>query len=212
MGAVWLTLDLAGTGVFAISGAAIGVRYRLDVFGVCVLAFVAGNAGGMLRDVMLGATPPAALSGWHHITVSLFAALLTFRWHPRLDRLRMPILLFDAAGLGLFAVSGTEKALAFGLNPIVAAILGMLTGIGGGILRDLLVNEVPTVLRGELYAMAALAGAAVVVAGHLFQLTPAAPAMIAGAALCFGVRLMSIRRGWSLPTAERNEGQLRGQR
>ena len=148
LGAVWLTLDVVGTGVFAISGAAVAVRRRLDVFGVCVLAFVAGNAGGMLRDVLLGATPPTALSGWHHITVSLLAALLTFRWHPRLERLRMPILLFDAAGLGLFAVSGTQKALAFGLNPFVAAIFGMLTGIGGGMLRDLLVNEIPTVLRG----------------------------------------------------------------
>src|SRR5690606_26922315 len=115
-----LTLDLVGTGVFAISGAAVGVKYRLDVFGVCVLAFVAGNAGGMLRDVLLGTTPPAALNGWHHIIASLLAALLTFLWHPRIERLRMPILLFDAAGLGLFAVSGTEKALAFGLDPFVA--------------------------------------------------------------------------------------------
>lgn len=123
MGTVWITLDLAGTAVFAVSGAAIGVKYRLDVFGVCVLGFVAGNAGGMLRDVMLGAVPPAALTGWHHVTVSLVAAVLTFWWHPRLERLRAPILLFDAAGLGLFAVSGTEKALTFGLDPIVAAIL-----------------------------------------------------------------------------------------
>jgi uncharacterized membrane protein YeiH len=170
-----------------------------------VLAFVAGNAGGMLRDVLLGATPPAALGGWHHLTVSLLAALLTFGWHPRVERLRTPILLFDAAGLGLFAVSGTEKALTYGLDPLVAAVLGMLSGIGGGVLRDLLVNEVPTVLRGELYAMAALAGAAVVVAGHWLQLPPAAPTMISGAMLCFGIRLVSIRRGWSLPTAERTD-------
>ena len=127
MGTAWLVLDFAGTAVFAVSGAAIGVKYRLDVFGVCVLAFVAGNAGGMLRDVMLGATPPAALSNWHHVAVSLLAATLTLLWHPRIERLRMPILLFDAAGLGLFAVSGTEKALAHGLDPLVAAILGMLT-------------------------------------------------------------------------------------
>jgi uncharacterized membrane protein YeiH len=212
MGAVWHTLDLAGTAVFAISGAAIGVKYRLDVFGVCVLGFVAGNAGGMIRDVMLGATPPAALSGWQHVTVSLLAAVLTFLWHPRLERLRTPILLFDAAGLGLFAVSGTEKALAFGLNPLVAAILGMLTGIGGGVVRDLLVNEIPTVLHGELYAVAALAGAAVVVAGHLLQVPPAVPTMIGGAVLCFGIRLLSIRRGWSLPTADRIERHLPKQR
>jgi uncharacterized membrane protein YeiH len=200
MSSTVVALDLAGTAVFAISGAATGVRHRLDVFGVCVLAFVAANAGGMLRDVLLGATPPAALGGGQHVAVSLLAALLTFWWHPRLERLRTPILLFDAAGLGLFAVSGTQKALAFGLDPLVAAILGMLTGIGGGMLRDVLVNEIPTVLRAELYAMAALAGAAVVIAGHVLHLSPMAAA-IGGAALCFVLRLVSIRRGWSLPTA-----------
>ena len=205
MGPLWVTLDLAGTAVFAISGAATGVKYRLDVFGICVLAFVAANAGGILRDVMLGATPPAALVGWHHVAVSLLAALLTFGWHPRLERLRTPILLFDAAGLGLFAVAGTQKALAFGLDPMVAAILGMSSGIGGGVLRDLLVNEIPTVLHGELYAVAALAGATVVAAGHLLHLPQAVPTMICGAALCFGIRLVTIRRGWSLPTADRVE-------
>jgi uncharacterized membrane protein YeiH len=184
------------------SGAAIGVKYRLDVFGICVLAFVAGNAGGILRDLLIGAVPPAALTGWQHVTVSLLAGVVIFLWHPRLERLRTPILLFDAAGLALFAVSGTQKALAFGLTPFVAALLGMLTGIGGGMLRDVLVSEVPTVLREDLYAVAALAGAAVVVAGHLPHLPPAATT-IAGAGLCFGIRLVAIRRGWSLPTANR---------
>jgi uncharacterized membrane protein YeiH len=204
VGTLTLALDLAGTAVFAISGAAVGVKHRLDAFGICVLAFVAGNAGGVLRDMLLGALPPAALGGWHHVGVSLLAAVVTFWWHPRLEQLSTPILLFDAAGLGLFAVSGTGKALAFGLDPLVAAILGMLSGIGGGMLRDLLVKEVPTVLRADLYAVAALAGAAVVVAGHLLQLPPTAPA-IGGAVLCFGIRLVSIRRGWSLPTADRVE-------
>ena len=202
MGGVWQALDLAGTAVFAVSGAAVGVKYRLDIFGVCVLAFIAGNAGGMLRDVMLGATPPAALSGWQHLTVSLGAAIVTFWWHPRVDRLRTAILLFDAAGLGLFAVAGTQKALTSGLDPLVSAILGMLTGIGGGVLRDVLVNEIPTVLRGELYAVAALSGAVVVVAGHVFGVSSTVPTMIAGAALCFAIRLLSIRRGWSLPRAD----------
>jgi uncharacterized membrane protein YeiH len=156
----------------------------------------------MLRDVLIGAVPPAALTGWQHVTVSLLAGVLTFFWHPRLGRLRTPILLFDAAGLALFAVSGTQKALAFGLNPFIAALLGMLTGIGGGMLRDVLVSEIPTVLREDLYAIAALAGAAVVVAGHLLHLPPSATT-IPGAALCFGIRLVAIRRGWSLPTANR---------
>lgn len=197
-----LTLDLAGTAVFAISGAAVGVKHRLDVFGVCVLAFVAGNAGGMTRDVLIGAVPLVALDGWQYVTVSLLAGVITFVWHPRLERLQTPILIFDAAGLGLFSVSGTQKALAFGVNPMIAALLGMLTGIGGGILRDVLVREIPTVLRKDLYALAALAGAGVVVAGQLLHLPPAATT-ISGAALCFAIRLVAIRRGWGLPTPDR---------
>ena len=196
-----LTLDLAGTAVFAISGAAVGVKHRLDVFGVCVLAFVAGNAGGMLRDILIGAVPPVALVGWQYVTISLLAGVITFIWHPRLERLHTPILIFDAVGLGLFSVSGTQKALAFGANPLVAALLGMLTGIGGGMLRDILVGEIPTVLRKDLYALAALAGAGVVVAGPFLHLPPTA-ATTGGATLCFAVRLVAIRRGWALPTAD----------
>src|SRR6185503_16797170 len=199
-----LTLDLAGTAVFAFSGAAVGVKHRLDVFGVCVLAFVAGNAGGMLRDILIGAVPPVAFVGWRYVTISLLAGVVTFIWHPRLERLHTPILIFDAAGLGLFSVSGTQKALAFGANPLVGALLGMLTGIGGGMLRDVLVGEVPTVLRKDLYALAALAGAAVVVVGPLVHLPPAA-ATIGGATLCFAVRLVAIWRRWALPTPDRFE-------
>jgi uncharacterized membrane protein YeiH len=197
-----LTLDLAGTAVFAISGAAVGVKHRLDVFGVCVVAFVAGNAGGILRDILIGAVPPVAFVGSRYVTISLLAGVVTFIWHPRLERLHAPILIFDAAGLGLFSVSGTQKALAFGANPLVAALLGMLTGIGGGMLRDILVREIPTVLSKDLYALAALAGAGVVVAGPLFHLPPTA-ATIAGATLCFALRLAAIRRGWGLPTPDR---------
>jgi uncharacterized membrane protein YeiH len=202
MATLLLTLDLAGTTVFAISGAAVGVKHRLDIFGVCVLAFVAGNAGGMLRDVLIGAVPPVAISEWQHVSVSLLAGIVTFVWHPRLERLHTPVLIFDAAGLGLFSVSGTQKALAFGLNPLIAALLGMLTGIGGGIFRDVLVREIPNVLRKDLYALAALAGAGVVVVGQVLHLPPTATT-IAGAALCFAIRLAAIRRGWGLPTADR---------
>lgn len=195
-----LILDLAGTAVFAISGAAVGVKHRLDIFGVGVLAFVAGNAGGMLRDVIIGAIPPAAFAGWRYVAISLLAGGITFLWHPRLERLRVPILMFDAAGLGLFAVSGTQKALAFGLDPFVAALLGMLTGIGGGMMRDILLSEIPQVLRSDLYAVAALAGASVVVTGDLLGLSPGISALT-GAALCFALRFMAIRYGWQLPSA-----------
>jgi uncharacterized membrane protein YeiH len=194
-------LDLIGTFVFAISGAAAGVKYRLDVFGVSVLAFVAGNAGGVTRDLLIGAVPPAAISDWRYVAASLIAGVATFLWYPRITRLQQVVLLFDAAGLGVFAVAGTHKALAYGLHPIVAALLGMLTGIGGGMLRDLLVREIPVVLRAELYALAALGGAAVVVAGHVLHWPPV-PAAIGGALLCLAMRLVAIRRGWNLPIAE----------
>ncbi len=186
-----LVLDLVGTFVFALSGAMAGVRHRLDVFGVLVLSFVAANAGGVLRDLMIGAVPPAAIADWRYIFVSLLAGAVTFLAQGTVRRLRDAVLVFDAAGLGVFAVSGALKATAFGLNPLAAVLLGMLTGIGGGILRDLLVAEVPTVLRAELYAVAALAGAAVVVGGQVLGL-PSTPLAIVGAVLCFGLRLVAV--------------------
>ena len=195
-----LVLDLVGTFVFALSGATAGVKHRLDLFGVLVLSFAAGNAGGITRDLMIGAVPPAAISDWRYLAVSLLVGTLTF-WRPSaIDRVRSPVLLFDAAGLGLFAVAGTEKALAFGLNPVMAALLGMVTGIGGGMTRDVLLAEIPTVLRADLYALAALAGAAIVVIGAPLQLPPTVVA-ISGALLCFGLRFIAIRRGWHLPVA-----------
>jgi uncharacterized membrane protein YeiH len=178
-----------------------GVRHRLDVFGVLVLSFAAGNAGGITRDLLLGAVPPAAIADWRYIGVSILAGLATFLWTSTVRRWKSAVLVFDAAGLGLFAVSGALKAVAFGLNPVAAVLLGMLTGIGGGMLRDVLVAEIPTVLRAELYAVAALAGAAVVVGGELLQL-PSTPLAIAGTVLCFGLRLLAIRRGWGLPVAQ----------
>jgi uncharacterized membrane protein YeiH len=195
-----LVLDLVGTFVFALSGATAGVKHRLDLFGVLVLSFAAGNAGGISRDLLIGAVPPAAISDWRYLAVSLLAGVVTF-WRPSaIDRLRSPVLIFDAAGLGLFAVTGTQKALAFGLNPVMAALLGMLTGIGGGMTRDVLLAEIPTVLRADLYAVAALSGSALVVIGAEFRLRPAA-VTIAGAVLCFGLRFIAIRRGWHLPIA-----------
>jgi uncharacterized membrane protein YeiH len=150
--------------------------------------------------VLIGAVPPAAISAWRYLGVALLAGLVTFFWYPVLDRLRNPVLVCDGAGLALFAVSGTQKALAYGLNPVMAALLGMLTGIGGGMLRDVLVIQIPAVLRAELYAVAALTGAATVVVGHALHFSPTA-ATIVGAVLCFGPRLMAIRHGWHLPIA-----------
>lgn len=197
-----MVLDLGGTFVFAISGAVAAVKHRLDIFGIMVLAFAAGNAGGITRDVLIGATPPAAIADWKYLAVSVLAGLVGFFWYALLARLSNPVLWFDAIGLAFFAVAGAQKALVYGLNPVVAALLGMLTGVGGGMLRDVLVNEIPTVLRADLYALAALAGAAVVVAGHLLALPPV-PTAIVGGVLCFALRYMAIEHGWHLPAAHR---------
>ncbi len=198
--ALLVAFDLGGTFVFALSGATAGVRNRLDIFGVLVLSFAAGNSGGIARDVMIGAVPPAAIRDWRYIAVSILAGLITFYWSRIINRLRSPVLVFDAAGLALFAVSGASKALAYQAGPVAAILLGMLTGIGGGMVRDVLVREIPTVLRTELYAVAALVGAAAVVVGSILHL-PSSAAAITGAVLCFGLRFMAMRRGWQLPVA-----------
>ena len=195
-----LVLDLLGTFVFALSGALTGVRRQLDLFGVLVLSFAAGNAGGITRDLLIGATPPAAIADWRYLAVSMLAGIVTFYRYALIERLKNPVQLSDAVGLALFAVAGAQKALAHGLNPAMAALLGMLTGVGGGILRDVLVTQIPTVLRADLYAVAALAGAAIVVAGDLLQVPPTV-STLAGAAVCFGLRFMAIRYGWHLPRA-----------
>lgn len=198
-----LVLDLVGTFVFALSGAVAGVKERLDLFGVLVLSFAAASAGGIMRDVLIGAVPPEAISDWRYLGVSLLAGLVIFFRYPvseRLHKLSNLVLIFDGAGLAVFAVAGTQKALGYGLNPVMAALLGMLTGIGGGMLRDAILNQTPTVLRSEFYALAALAGASVVVAGHVLNFPPTAMA-IAGAVICFGIRLIAIWRGWRLPIA-----------
>src|SRR3954453_8667217 len=165
-----VVFNLCGTFVFALSGATAAVKHRLDMFGILVLSFAAGNSGGIARDVMIGALPPAAISEWRYVAVSILAGLIVFFADPLINRLNSPVLLFDAAGLGLFCVAGADKALAFHAGPVAATLLGMVTGIGGGMVRDLLVREIPSVLRTELYATAAFIGAAVVVIGRMLHL------------------------------------------
>lgn len=204
--ALLFALELVGAFAFAVSGATAGIRKQLDMFGVLVLAFVAATFGGILRDLVIGATPPAAIASSHYLVASLIAGAVTYFWYPRLKKLHSPVLVFDAVGLALFVVTGTQKALAFDISPVMAAMLGMLTGIGGGILRDLLVADVPVVLRTDFYALAALAGAVVVVTGDALHF-PAGPSALAGAALCLALRLLAIRRGWRLPAARHAESE-----
>lgn len=201
-----LVIDLVGVFVFALSGATAAVRQRLDFFGVLVLSFATASAGGILRDLLIGAVPPATIRDWRYLAAAMLAGVVTFHWHHLIERLRNPVRVFDAAGLGLFAVAGTQKALAAGLHPVMAAVLGMVTGIGGGIVRDLLLSRVPLVFRPEtdVYALAALAGSAVVVLGD-WQGWPAVPTAIAGALLCFGLRILAMWFNWRLPSAHRDD-------
>ena len=196
-----LVLDLAGTFVFAISGAMLGVQRRLDVFGVLFLSFAASSAGGITRDLLIGAVPPAAISDWRYLAVAVGAGLVTFVAYLLMTRLHTAILVFDAGGLALFAVAGAQKALAYGINPVMAALLGMLTGIGGGLVRDLLVARTPPVLEGGLYAVPALAGATLVVVGRGLN-WPIVPTAVVSAVLCCGIRLLAIRHDWNLPVAK----------
>lgn len=189
--------DLLGTFVFALSGGTAGIKSRLDLFGLMAISFAAGNAGGITRDVLIGAVPPAAISDWSYLAVSLLAGFVMFFWSPNMDKHHRLVLLFDAGGLGLFAVTGTQKALNAGLSPVMAICMGVLTGIGGGILRDVLVNQTPTVLQADIYAVAAAAAGAIVVIGYVLHYP--AVAMAVGALLCFCLRVMAITRGWRLP-------------
>lgn len=192
-------LDLGGTFVFAISGATTAARRHMDIFGVIVLAFCAGNAGGISRDLLIGAVPPVAIFNWVYLAMSVLAGLIVFFWKPMVVKLNHPVQWLDAVGLAFFAVAGTEKALVFGLNPFMAALLGMLTGIGGGMLRDVLANKVPAVLHSDLYALAALSCALIVSFGHAIGLAPVLTAFI-GMGVCFALRYMAIQHGWRLPS------------
>ncbi|UWU66151.1 trimeric intracellular cation channel family protein [Bradyrhizobium sp. NC92] len=201
-----IVLDLTGTFVFALSGALAGTKRGLDLFGVMVLSFAAGNSGGMTRDLLIGAVPPGAVGDWRYLGVSFFAGLITFYFSPVIVRLSNAVLYFDAAGLALFAVTGSSKALSFGLNPVMATVLGMVTGIGGGMARDVLLAEIPTVLRADLYAVAALVAAAIMVIGHMLQLPIAAVTTVALIS-CFLLRVIAIKRGWQLPVAKGTKRQ-----
>ncbi len=194
-----LVLDLCGVFVFALSGALAAVLRKLDIVGVMVVATVAAIGGGLLRDVVLPDVPPPVLADWRYVAVSTAAGVLVFFFHPQVGRVTRAVRVFDAAGLGFFAVSGTSKALAFGLGPVPAMILGVITGCGGGVLRDVLLREIPLVLRtGELYAVTALAGSLVVVAGDALG-TYDAPTAAIGVGVVFLLRMVALRRRWSAP-------------
>jgi len=191
-------LDLAGIAVFAASGALAGVAARLDLFGVVTVAVLTGLGGGVIRDVLIGVTPPTSLRRWPYLLAPVVVGLLVFAFHSWVTRLRRAIEWADAFGLALFATAGAGAALATGAPGITAVVVGLITAIGGGVIRDVLVGEVPQVLRREVYAVPALLGAAVVVAGHDLGLPPV-PVAIGAAGLVLAVRIVAMLRGWNAP-------------
>jgi uncharacterized membrane protein YeiH len=195
-----VVLDLVGIAVFAASGALGGVRARLDTFGVVVLGMTTALGGGIIRDVLLGVHPPATLRDWRYLLVPIVTSLVVFWFHPQVARLRRAVLLADAVGLGLFTVSGTATALASGVPMYTACLIGMTAGIGGGALRDILLREIPMVLRKEIYALAALAGGVVVVLGAWLR-WPDGPVAVVGAAITVTIRLVALWRHWNAPVA-----------
>ncbi|MGI5169385.1 trimeric intracellular cation channel family protein [Spirillospora sp. CA-253888] len=192
-------LDLLGIFVFAVSGALAAVRQRLDVVGMVVLAEITALGGGILRDLVIGAVPPAAFTSLGYVLTPLAACVLVFFWHPQVARLLPAVMFFDAAGLGLFCVTGTLKALDHGLSPLHAVLLGVITAVGGGILRDMMSGQIPGVLYDrQLYALPAMLGAVVIAAAHSLDLHGAT--VTAGAALlAFALRVAAMRYGWRTP-------------
>jgi uncharacterized membrane protein YeiH len=197
-------LDLIGLFAFGVSGALMAIRRDFDVVGIAILAVITALGGGILRDLVLGDTPPPAFAKWEYLVVPLAAAAVTFVAHRELERLTRTLLVFDAAGLGLFCVSGTVKALEYGLAPVAAATLGVTTAVGGGVLRDVIARETPALVRpdSELYAVPAAAGSlAVAIAWELGAYEPLVGAVIAVAV--FGIRVLALHRHWRGPRAWR---------
>lgn len=197
-----IALELLGLVAFAASGALAAVHARLDVFGVVVIGVTTALGGGIIRDVLLGVNPPTSLRTWPYLAVSGLTALVVFFFHPQVAKLRRPMLVADAAGLGLFSTSGTLIALHLDAPVYTACLIGMTSGIGGGAIRDLLLREIPEVLRpGIIYALAALLGAVIVGVGHQVQL-PEVPVAITAAVVVVTVRLLALWRKWNAPVAK----------
>ncbi|HUC68297.1 MAG TPA: trimeric intracellular cation channel family protein [Stellaceae bacterium] len=196
-----LVADLAGSFVFAVEGALTAIASNLDLLGIAVLSFATALCGGMVRDVLIGAVPPNAIRDWRYCAVAFTAAGLTFLLWPFVEHVPRPIIIgLDAAGLSLFAVAGAEKALDYGIHPFIAALMGTITAAGGGTIRDVLLAQVPGVLRVDIYATAALFGSVIVVLGRTLRLPPV-PVAISGGLACFVLRLVALWRNWQLPHA-----------
>jgi uncharacterized membrane protein YeiH len=195
---LFVFVDLLGTFAFAISGALAAEQKRLDLFGVVAVGYLTACGGGIIRDLCLGSLPPVGISDWRYLATSVLASVLAMGARPIIDRLEHPVAFFDSLGLGFFAVAGAHKALVSGYNVEVAVVLGMVTAVGGGVARDVLLNRVPIILHKEIYALAALVGAALQAIGQSMEWRVAATPWCA-VTVCVTIRLLALHYAWSLP-------------
>jgi uncharacterized membrane protein YeiH len=193
-------LDLVGSFVLAIQGASIAAEAGLDVFGVLVVSLVSATGGGIVRDILIGEHPPEALRGWPIVTASLLGGCLTILFYHFVEQIpEQALLVVDALGLSLLAVAGTEKALETEMTPIAAIMMGAISGVGGSILRDILLMHLPSVLRTDFIATAAIAGATVLVIVRKVLADPRWAAGLGGLTCCV-LRLVALWQHWKLPT------------
>jgi uncharacterized membrane protein YeiH len=194
-----LIVDLMGVFVFAVEGAMAGIRAQLDVFGLLVVSFATALGGGMIRDVLIGAIPPNSVRDWRYPATAFAGGGAVFFFYQFFQHVPSQLMItFDAVGLSLCAIAGAGKALEFGINPMLSVLMGAVTGVGGGTIRDILLNRVPGVLQSDVYAAAALAGAIVVVVGLKLKV-PRGLVMITGATVCFVLRMVAVWQHWNLP-------------
>lgn len=201
----YYVLELAGTFAFAISGATAARKRNLDLFGICAIAFTVACGGGILRDLCLRVIPPAGLTNWPYLVAAIIATGLTVGLFSVVQRLNRPVLFFDAIGLALFAVTGAQKALTYGHNGEVAVLLGITTAVGGGVVRDVLLNRVPVILEKEIYASAALMGALIVVVGFYLNWVSGGWVAIIALTVSFNLRILALRYHWNLPVPSNNK-------
>jgi uncharacterized membrane protein YeiH len=194
-----LAIDLIGTFVFAVEGASAAVQGNLDILGLMVLAFATALGGGIIRDVLIGAVPPNSIRDWRYPSIAFLGGAVVFFQSSFVNRVPPSLVItLDAAGLALFAVAGAAKALDYDIHPFLAILMGGITGVGGGTIRDVLLARIPSVLRSDVYAAAALAGAAAMVLALKLKLRPAIATAI-GIAVCFGLRMIAVHQHWNLP-------------
>jgi uncharacterized membrane protein YeiH len=196
---IYTFLDLVGTFIFALSGAVAAKQKGLDIFGIFTIAFTVACGGGIIRDLCIGAVPPAGITNWLYLVMVFGATVISIGFYRIVNILNHPVMLFDALGLSVFAVTGARKAIAFGHNYEVAILLGIVTAVGGGVIRDILLARIPVILKKEIYASAAMVGAMIVVTGDYLRYPKETVSAIA-IVLCFGLRFLGLHFHWNLPS------------